>query len=391
MEHMTVKETARRWGVSIRTVNMYLNEGRVAGAIRKDHGWLVPQDAQKPADRRRRRSGAGTAQGVQKSFMPILSLTHTEGKFIEALSTLEDEEERSMALAGRHYFRGEASQARVIAEQFFFSKSADIRLSARWLHAMASIACGEAEVCGADFAEIQREGECACDERIRIHSQFIAMLAKVYFHKESADMSSMMRHVERFPDGVRYFVLYGRAHELYLHRQYRQSVGVVESALALMREPYPVAAIYLGIVGAMASISLALSQEAQEFFDCAWKIATPERYFEPFAEHHGLLQGLIERKIRASQPELYQKICEMVYCFSRGWMKIHNSDSKSKVTDLLTPYEFSIAMLAAKVRTNKEIAEYMSVSINSVKAYLATIYQKLGITKRAQLLSYVNY
>ena len=165
----------------------------------------------------------------------------------------------------------------------------------------------------------------------------------------------------------------------------------MEAATALMQPAYPVAAIYLNIVGAMASNSLARHDDAQRFFDRAWALAMPEGYIEPFAEHHGMLQGLVERKLRSTQPELYQQLSKLVYRFSRGWMKIHNPTSTRKVTDTLTPYEFSIAMLAAKGRTNKEIADYMSISVNSVKAYLATIYQKIGITKRSDLKFYVNY
>ena len=48
-------------------------------------------------------------------------------------------------------------------------------------------------------------------------------------------------------------------------------------------------------------------------------------------------------------------------------------------------------MLAAKGRSNKEIADYMYISVASVKTYLATIYQKIGITKRTDLKYYVNY
>ena len=48
MNYLTVKETARRWGVSVRTVNMHLNAGRVPGAVRKEHGWLVPQMPKNP-------------------------------------------------------------------------------------------------------------------------------------------------------------------------------------------------------------------------------------------------------------------------------------------------------------------------------------------------------
>lgn len=390
MEYMTVKETAKKWNVSIRTVNMHLNEGRVPGAIRKEHGWLIPANAQKPADRRRRKAPDAAVRS-QKLFMPIFSLTYSKGGFEQAVKNLLDEEERMMAWAGHFYFQGKQEQALNAAQLGFGSQSAEIRLTARWIHAMAAIGCGDRETCLSDFSEIVREGKSAQDDAVRVESEFIVMVSKIYFHDEAADMASLLPCFASLPEGTRYFALYARAHALYLRREYRQAIGEVEAALALMQNIYPIAAIYINIVGAMASISIIGNRDAQRFFDAAWEIAMEEGYIEPFAEHHGMLQGLVEKKIRASQPQLYEHISELVYRFSRGWMKIHNPQSKLKVTDALTPYEFSIAMLAAKGRSNKEIAEYMSISINSVKAYLATIYQKIGITKRSQLKYYVNY
>jgi len=38
------------------------------------------------------------------------------------------------------------------------------------------------------------------------------------------------------------------------------------------------------------------------------------------------------------------------------------------VTNLLTPYEFALAMMAAKGKTNQEIADYFHISIYTVKA-----------------------
>ena len=390
MDYRTVKETAQRWGVSVRTVNMYLNDGRVPGAVRKEHGWLVPADAQKPVDRRCKLAEAPRTR-VVKRFMPIFSMTFGEGGFAEAVKQLDDEEERIVAWAGHHYFRGEAEQVMPLAARAFASDSAEIRLSARWLHAMAALGLGDVENCLADFAEVEREGEEAEDDAVRAQSEFIRLVAKIYFHEENADFTSLMPHFVHLSKGARYLALYGRAHALYLHKEYQQAIGEVEAATALMQPAYPVAAIYLNIVGAMASNSLARHDDAQRFFDRAWALAMPEGYIEPFAEHHGMLQGLVERKLRSTQPELYQQLSKLVYRFSRGWMKIHNPTSTRKVTDTLTPYEFSIAMLAAKGRTNKEIADYMLISVNSVKAYLATIYQKIGITKRSDLKFFVNY
>ena len=103
-----------------------------------------------------------------------------------------------------------------------------------------------------------------------------------------------------------------------------------------------------------------------------------------------MLQGQIEKYTRVAQPEEYNRISEKVMAFSRGWMKIHNPDSVNKVTDRLSPYEFSIAMMAARGKSNQEIAEYLHISVNTVKFHLSGIYQKVGVSNRKELEQYLN-
>lgn len=52
---MTVKEAGERWGLGIRIVTLYCAEGRIAGAVKKGNLWLIPQNASKPADGRRKK------------------------------------------------------------------------------------------------------------------------------------------------------------------------------------------------------------------------------------------------------------------------------------------------------------------------------------------------
>ena len=52
MDYLTMKETAKLWGVSDRMINYYCAEGRIKGAVKKGNLWLIPSDAQKPEDRR---------------------------------------------------------------------------------------------------------------------------------------------------------------------------------------------------------------------------------------------------------------------------------------------------------------------------------------------------
>ena len=130
-------------------------------------------------------------------------------------------------------------------------------------------------------------------------------------------------------------------------------------------------------------------EHADAAFMRAWNIALPEHYIHPFIEHHGLLQGQIERSLREQYPDEYNEIIESVYTFSRGWMKIHNPVAQASVTDELSPMEFSIAMLACRNWSNQEIANYLGLSINTIKHYISNILSILQITKREEIIQYV--
>jgi DNA-binding NarL/FixJ family response regulator len=57
--------------------------------------------------------------------------------------------------------------------------------------------------------------------------------------------------------------------------------------------------------------------------------------------------------------------------------------------DLLTQRENEVAALIAEGMTNQEIAEQMHLTKHTVKNYLFKIYDKLGISSRAELILYV--
>lgn len=55
MDYITVGEAAEKWGVSPRSITYHLVAGRIEGAVRKGHMWLIPATSPKPQDRRRKK------------------------------------------------------------------------------------------------------------------------------------------------------------------------------------------------------------------------------------------------------------------------------------------------------------------------------------------------
>ena len=52
MDYCTVKEIAKKWGISSRMVSIYCKEKRIPGAFKMGNMWLIPQNACKPFDLR---------------------------------------------------------------------------------------------------------------------------------------------------------------------------------------------------------------------------------------------------------------------------------------------------------------------------------------------------
>lgn len=52
MEYMTIRETAEKWGLSIRRIQTICNEGMVPGVIKFGREWAIPIEAEKPLDKR---------------------------------------------------------------------------------------------------------------------------------------------------------------------------------------------------------------------------------------------------------------------------------------------------------------------------------------------------
>lgn len=54
MEYLTTVEMSEKWNITSRRIGVLCAEGRISGAIKKGKTWLIPADAAKPLDARRK-------------------------------------------------------------------------------------------------------------------------------------------------------------------------------------------------------------------------------------------------------------------------------------------------------------------------------------------------
>ena len=52
MKYLSITETAERWGISTRRIQILCKDGRIPGTILIGRTWGIPDDAEKPADAR---------------------------------------------------------------------------------------------------------------------------------------------------------------------------------------------------------------------------------------------------------------------------------------------------------------------------------------------------
>lgn len=52
MDYLSAGEAAKKWDISLRRVHRLCEDGRIEGVRRFGRSWMIPRDAEKPADAR---------------------------------------------------------------------------------------------------------------------------------------------------------------------------------------------------------------------------------------------------------------------------------------------------------------------------------------------------
>ena len=175
----------------------------------------------------------------------------------------------------------------------------------------------------------------------------------------------------------RLLLLTGRERELLLRSQ--------EFLVFSRKHRNLLAEIYMSLYVAVAQFRLGRNAEGTHTLKEALDLALSDGLLLPFAENADLLGTSLKRALAEQSPLERQKFSELQDRYDQGRAKILQNLCEENLPEGLTPREYEVALLAAEGKINRDIGAELFLSENTVKFYLKSIFQKLGIRSRREI------
>ena len=327
------------------------------------------------------------------SFNPvILTCGRFEAGQAEAFCrAIEDEARSELALAELAYYRGDVKTAAKAFKDLTTSQDDQVMMSAMLCMSVCALSGGEMNdlihllETAEKFSKILKK-----DERLKKLCDLFLLYFNIRLHNaKKIQLPSFGVNAFNVPEDLMPMAFYIYAHYLIELGDAGRAIGMAEGALLFMKRPSPISEIYLGLIISIGYMLRQIWDKAEYYFRYAWNLAKDDGFLMPFVEHRGQLSGMLEKCLRYEEPAAYKKISELSNVYQKRWIFLHNYLTGDRISDSLTSIEFNIASLASKGLSNGEIADFLGITVNSVRAHLRNIFNKLGINSRKELKVYV--
>lgn len=322
--------------------------------------------------------------------LPLMDRSFEPGTMKQFVESMGDRTTRVLANIELKYLNGDYLQAGKDAEALMGDRNdLAVRVAAGLFGALSNMATNHpvfARQAKDSTAMLCQKGILGSnDSKTRAVCAIVDSTIIMFFDEQRRAVAPISEALTDLPEGQRLFASFLIAHQKLTEGEYGNSLGIVNTALSYCTDIYPVPMIYLHIVAASDYMSLRRLKEAKQEFEKAWDLAKQDWVISPFVEHYVKLQGLLDACLKKTEPEAYRAISKAAQQFRSGWVGLVDSSEESEQIATLSASEMTIAGLARRGWSNREIAMHMQLSENTVKHRVSFIYQKLHINRRPDL------
>ena len=287
------------------------------------------------------------------------------------------------------YYMGEFREAKKRGAILMKCDDAPTALSALSTHMDACIASGDGETAYEDYVKLEqaiREDLANSeDEAIFDTSYFLAMRMQTILMEKLFDLPRLAGGIDSAPGGLRACYSFLLAMEQSRQGFPRRAIGISYGALAIAGKSYPIARIYLHLIAAASFLVIKKTDMAEDEFMQAWKYGIRYGILAPFVELNDILLGLPRRTLGHLNDPNYKYVESMTRVYWDGWNDLRERCGFNVDIKDLSPLQSHTAALASLGWRNKEIADQLRISQNTVKHHLTAAYAKTGSTKRSDI------
>ncbi|KXL52243.1 hypothetical protein CLNEO_24080 [Anaerotignum neopropionicum] len=394
MDYITAKEAAQKWGVSRRAIAYHLKVGRIPGAVKKGKLWLIPVDAERPADKRRADQTLSETDSDLLADLSYVSSTSTKPMPMhnpDAILDIVDEDRiRLIYEAELAYLRGDFGRVMTYFDKTLGDDAARLRTCP--IAIAAAISTGNYHAYTQIDIYLKRYIKADTDSQLRVTAEFslattdVSVLAPnmVPDWLKAGDLSAILPQA--------------RPNALYLRAKYFYCIGEFDIALALAQTALTLSSpelgitmtdLYLRLTCAIACYALERKEEAKRWLLSAMHLALPHGFITPFAELISELGGLVEECLEQEFPDYCDAVILQWKNTAKNWISFHNQFTKDNITLILSLRECHLALLVARRVPYAEIAKQHCISVGRLKNIMLEIYEKLHISGRDKLAKYI--
>ncbi len=414
MDYIKISEVAKKWDMSERRIQDLCKNGRISGAMRWGRAWMIPVDATRPIDARRKVSTLETDEHAEITFPkdnPFLIFTDlykeagTAEKSIDTLS--ENTAVAKILQAQLNYYQGKIDNIYNDAKYLFrLNSSFNYIVSASVLLAMCAIWRGDISLW-----KLAKKHLCKAPCNTANDREILAFWFTV--------IDSYMYDTSDYPEWFKIGIFdplpvdtYCVARVFYIKylfiSAYDLAKGKIKldgvSGLGLMRtlphiiepmisqakiEKTVIPEIYLRLMCATAYHNLGQDNKAIPHIDKAIELCLPDKLYGLLVEYRKKLDLLLDDRLALIDEEALIKVKKISKQFVQGWVKLSNILLNKNISDRLSPREHQVAKLVAFGLSNSEIAKRMHLSESSVKTLISMVKNKTGALRRSDFGAYI--
>ncbi len=407
---ISVQQAAEKWNISQRTVQYWCRSGRIPGAELNGRVWLIPDDAQKPADNRRKdakvnKNDVPLLQAPRQTPILIMSdLYSVPGSAAHCIDSLSDRAEAATLFeAWLLYVQGDIDRAVKLAKPLLevssdfygtISVGSVLIACALWLADMNLFRAGRAHIenvkcANENEAELRDFWLTVTDMTVLDQTQYLDWFSRGCFELFPADSLPAAwfyyaRHLNRTARAlakgeIELADIYG----LGLCRIYP---NIAEPLVTYTQRAGSIfAELCTRLLCADTYFLVGDRENTIRHLDAAIKLAVPDKLYGVLAEFRGLFNNLMDERLLLFDKDA-AKTVEVLY---RKMMLMWTKMTDRSVSEVLTTREREIALLVSLGMSNNQIAKHLHISVNTVKSTVTAIMNKTGAEKRSEFGAHI--